>query len=437
MKSLRPALLGLALASTALAAPAADKNWPQWRGPNGDGTAPGESAPLTWSDSKNLKWKLPLPGAGASSPVVWGDHLFLTCYSGYGVGGGDNSGNDPRELLRHVLCISAKTGDILWHKKIKPTAEEDRYGGMGVPEHGYATSTPATDGKSIFVFLGKTGVLAFDMKGNELWRVKTGTQSSRKRWGSASSPVLHGNLLLLNTLQEGGALVALHTATGKQAWRWGPKIIAGYQDSYGTPALIKTKSGTQMILAVDSEVWSLNPAKGTFNWYAFTNVGGSNVSPSVIAAGGAVFAFGGYPRQSGVALQLGGQDDVSNSKTLWTSTRAPYVASPVHHADHIYWMDRSGYAVCLNAKTGKEVYRERLQSTRGVPKFYASPILVDGKLISVSRNAGAFVVEAKPKFNQLAQNSFTSDRTVFNASPAISDGRLYLRSDSHLYCVGE
>ena len=433
MKSLRPALLGLGLALAATT-PAADKNWPQWRGPNGDGTAPGETAPVTWSDTKNLKWKIPLPGAGASSPVVWGDRLFLTCYSGYGVGGG---GGDPRKLLRHVLCISAKTGDILWHKKIEPTAEEDRYGGMGVPEHGYATSTPATDGKSVYVFLGKTGVLAFDIKGKELWRAKTGTQSSRKRWGSATSPVLHGDLILLNTLQEGSALVALHKATGKQAWRWGPKTIAGYQDSYGTPALVKTQSGTEMILAVDGEVWSLNPAKGTFNWYAFTDVRGSNVSPSVIAAGGTIFAFGGYPRQSGIALKLGGKDDVSESKKLWTSTRAPYVASPVHHAGHLYWMDRSGYAVCIDAKTGKEVYRERLQSTRGVPKFYASPILVDGKIISVSRNAGAFVVEAKPKFNQLAQNNFTQDRSVFNASPAVSHGRLYLRSDTHLYCVGE
>ena len=199
MKSLRPALLGLGLALAATT-PAADKNWPQWRGPNGDGTAPGETAPVTWSDTKNLKWKIPLPGAGASSPVAWGDRLFLTCYSDYGVGGG---GGDPRKLLRHVLCISAKTGDILWHKKIEPTAEEDRYGGMGVPEHGYATSTPATDGKSVYVFLGKTGVLAFDIKGKELWRAKTGTQSSRKRWGSATSPVLHGDLILLNTLQEG------------------------------------------------------------------------------------------------------------------------------------------------------------------------------------------------------------------------------------------
>ncbi len=432
MNTPRPALLGLALCLAT--ASAAEKHWPQWRGPNGDGTAPGESVPTVWSDSNNLKWKLPLPGAGASSPVVWGDHLFLTCYSGYGVGSG---AGDPRQLLRHVLCISAKTGEILWHKKIARTAEEDRYGGMGVPEHGYATSTPATDGKAVYVFLGKTGVLAFDFKGNELWRAKTGIHSSRKRWGSATSPVLHKGLLLLNTLQEGHALVALHTATGKEAWRWGPKAIEKYQDSYGTPALIQTRSGTEMILAVDSEVWSLDPAKGSFNWFAFTGVGGSNVSPSVIAANDAVFAFGGYPRQTGIALQLGGKDDVSESNKLWTSTRSPYVASPVHHKGHLYWMDRSGYAVCLDAKTGREVYRERLQSTRGVPKFYASSIVADGKIISVSRNAGAFVLEAKPRFKQLAQNKFASDRTVFNASPALVNGCLYLRSDSHLYCIGQ
>ena len=119
---MRKILSALIIIIIPFAATAVEKtaNWPQWRGPNGDGTAPGETAPVTWSDTKNLKWKLPLPGAGASSPVVWGDHLFLTCYSGYGVSGPDGA---PRKLLRHVLCISAKTGDILWHKKIEPTAE--------------------------------------------------------------------------------------------------------------------------------------------------------------------------------------------------------------------------------------------------------------------------------------------------------------------------
>lgn len=137
-----------------------------------------------------------------------------------------------------------------------------------------------------------------------------------------------------------------------------------------------------------------------------------------------------------MALRAGGKDDVSKTHIDWTSSRSPYIPSPVHHAGHIYWMDRAGYAICLNAKTGKEVYRERLESTGRAPQFYASPVLVDGKIISVSRNAGAFVIEAKPKFKQLAQNVIATDRTVFNGSPAVSRGRLFFRSDTHLYCVG-
>ena len=136
-------------------------------------------------------------------------------------------------------------------------------------------------------------------------------------------------------------------------------------------------------------------------------------------------------------MRAGGKDDVSKTHLDWASSRSPYVPSPVHHAGHLYWMDRSGYAICLSAKTGKEVFRERLKSTGRAAQFYASPVLVDGKVISVSRNAGAFVIEAKPKFNQLTQNIFASDRSVFNASPAIANGRIFLRSDTHLYCVGK
>ena len=138
---------------------------------------------------------------------------------------------------------------------------------------------------------------------------------------------------------------------------------------------------------------------------------------------------------AGTAIRAGGKDNVSEANIVWTSNRSPYIASPVYHEGHIYWMDRNGYALCINAKTGKEVYRERLKSSSRTPKFYASPVLVDGKVISISRNAGAFVLEAKPKFKQLAQNTLASDRSVFNASPAVSNNRLFLRSDTHLYCI--
>ena len=429
-------LFPLIAATFTLAAAEKPANWPQWRGPNGDGSAPNEKAPITWSETKNLKWKLKLPGYGASSPIVWNDRVYLTCYSGYGTG---RRGRSPSSLMRHLVCVDAKTGKSIWQKELKPTKSEDNYSGMGVPEHGYATSTPATDGNAIYVFLAKSGMAAFDLEGKIIWQTSVGSYSSRKRWGSSSSPIIHGDLVYINALQEGHKIYALNKSNGKIAWQWGPSAADSYQDTYGTPTLVKAKDKTELVLAVPGEIWSLDTKKGDITWYAYTNVGagrGGNVSPSAITGGGALYAFGGRP-QSGAAVKLGGKGEVKESDQLWTSRNSPYVASPVYHVGHLYWMDRSGYAVCLNAKTGKETYRERLQSTGRAPQFYASPVVVEGKIISVSRNAGTFVLEAKPKFNQLAQNTFRSDSSVFNASPAVSSGRLFLRSDTHLYCVAD
>jgi outer membrane protein assembly factor BamB len=419
----------------ALNASAAQKisNWPQWRGPNGDGTTLVDKAPTTWSETKNLKWKLKLPGYGASSPILWNERIYLTCYTGYGAG---NRGGSPTNMMRHLVCVDAKTGKTVWQKELKPTKSEDSYSGMGVPEHGYATSTPATDGKAIYIFLAKSGMAAFDLKGKKLWQTSVGTNSSRKRWGSSSSPIIHGDLVFINALQEGNKIFALNKADGKIAWQWGPSAADSYQDTYGTPTLVKAKDKTELVLAVPGEIWSFDTKKGDIAWYTYTNVGAGrgNVSPSTITGGDALYVFGGRPG-SGVAIKLGGKGEVKESSQLWTSRSSPYVASPVYHEDHLYWMDRSGYAVCLNASTGREAFRERLKSSSRTPQFYASPIVVDGKIISVSRNAGTFVLEAKPKFKQLAQNIFESDRSVFNASPAISNNRLFLRSDTHLYCV--
>jgi len=417
------------------AATAAEKtaNWPQCRGPNGDGTTLAEKAPTTWSETKNLKWKLKLPGYGASSPIIWNDRVYLTCYSGYGAG---SRGGSPSGLMRHLVCVDAKTGKSVWQKELKPTKTEDNYSGMGVPEHGYATSTPATDGKAIYVFLAKSGMAAFDLNGKKLWQTSVGDSSSRKRWGSSSSPIIDGELVFINALQEGHKVFALNKADGKIAWQWGPDAYSSYQDAYGTPSLVKAKDKTELVLAVPGEIWSFDAKKGNITWYTYTNVGAGrgNVSPSTITGGDALYVFGGRPG-SGVAVKLGGKGEVKESSQLWTSRSSPYVATPVYHEGHLYWMDRSGYAVCINANTGKETYRERLQSSGRTPQFYASPVVVDGKIISVSRNAGAFVLEAKPKFKQLAQNSFASDRSVFNASPAVSNNRLFLRSDTHLYCI--
>ena len=164
----------------------------------------------------------------------------------------------------------------------------------------------------------------------------------------------------------------------------------GYQD-YATPTLVRSGDRTDLVLAVSNEIWAFDPEKGGINWWLLYNVGG-NVSPSVIAGNGALYAFGGYPRQSGLALKIGGKGDISESHKLWTATRSPYVPSPLYYENHLYWMDRSGYAVCLNAKTGQEVFRERLTSRNRTPKFYASPVFVNGKVISLGNAVKNIIV---------------------------------------------
>ena len=175
--------------------------------------------------------------------------------------------------MRHVVCVDTKTGKIQWQKDIKAQGNEDQYGGMGVPEHGYATATPATDGKAVYVYLGKTGLIAFDLNGRELWRAATGINSSRKRWGASASPVLYEGKVFLNDLLRGHQMLALNKTNGKVAWKWSPSDIGGYQDSYATPTLVRSGNRTDLVLAVSREIWAFDPEKGGINWYAYTNVG--------------------------------------------------------------------------------------------------------------------------------------------------------------------
>ena len=183
-------------------------DWSRFRGPNGTGISQDEKpVPTKWSPSENLKWKQGLPGPGVSSPIVVGNRVFVTCYSGYGTDRSDPGNMD--ELKRHLVCIDADTGKTLWDKTVDAVLSEDPYSGIGVPAHGYASHTPVSDGERVYVFFGKTSVLAFDLDGNQLWQKSVGTESDPRQWGSASSPILHNNLLIVTASAESQALVAL------------------------------------------------------------------------------------------------------------------------------------------------------------------------------------------------------------------------------------
>lgn len=189
-------------------------DWPRFRGPNGSGvSADAGPLPAKFSATENLRWKVPLPGPGSSCPIVVGDKIFVTCWSGYGVDRA--SPGEQGNLRRHLVCIDRKTGSTLWTSDIEPVLPEDQYGGM-FAEHGYASHTPVSDGERVYVYFGKTGALAFDMDGKQLWQTKVGQESDPRGWGSASSPVIYKNVLIVTASAESEALVGLDAKTGKE-----------------------------------------------------------------------------------------------------------------------------------------------------------------------------------------------------------------------------
>ena len=417
----------LAIAAALLGGAATAADWPQFRGPGGAGA--GTSAvPLTWSDTENLRWKTPLPGAGSSSPVVLGDDIFVTCYSGVGAGQ-----QGTAKLVRHLVCVSRADGRVKWQRDVPGEGPEDAYEGF-LTEHGYASSTPATDGEVVIAFFGKSGVIAFDMAGKELWRAAVGKESSNRRWGSAASPVILGDTVVVNASEESQSIRGLDRKTGRELWK---AEAAALELAYGTPGVVtRDDAGKEIVIAVPGEVWGLDPATGKLRWHAEMGLTG-NVSPSVIVDGTTLYVFGGFRSSGSLAMRAGGRGDVTKSHTLWTSRNSSYVATPLLHDGHLYWIDDRGQAFCVSAKTGELVYRERVEGmASGGRPVYASPVLSDGRIYVISRWSGTFVLPAAPRYEILARNTFAADESDSSGTPAIADGQLFLRSGRFLYCVG-
>ena len=398
-------------------------DWSQFRGPNGQGTSTASGLPTTWSSDENVVWKTELPGAGTSSPIVVGARIYLTCYSGFSVP------NQPRgemdDLKLHLVCLDRARGRLIWNTKVTPKLPEQE---KIRDDHGYASSTPASDGERLYVFFGKTGAMAFDLNGKQLWQTDVG--SNLHGWGSATSPVLLKDLVIINASVESESLYALDKRTGREVWR-----VRGIRESWNTPILVPIAGGkTELMVAIMGKVLGLDPATGDELWSCNTDIGWYMV-PSMVSAEGIVYCIGGRSG-GGLAVKAGGRGDVTESHRMWTSRKGSNVSSPVLHEGHLYWMHEGlGIAYCAKAETGKIVYEERVDRA---DQIYSSPVLADGKLFYVSRSGRTFVLAAKPEFKQLATNEFgRSERSMFNASPAVADGRLFLRSDRFLYCLGK
>ena len=408
------------------------ESWPQFRGPGGLATAPeGARIPLVWGDKENLKWKTAMPGPGSSSPVFTGKRLFVTCYTGYGTS--REEVGSARDLGRMLVCLDRSDGRVLWKKSIDLANPEDPYRGY-LMEHGYASSTPATDGKNVFVFTGKSGLHAFTVEGKLRWSKLVGDRSSNRRWGSAASPVLYRNLVIINAADEARCLIAFDKDSGDEKWRYQSKEL---ELAFGTPQITSAGDGSdELVLSIPHELFALDPATGKRKWLARTRVPG-NVSPSVVITDDMICAFGGYPRKMSIGLKRGGSGDVTGN-LQWDSKVTTYVPTPLAYGKNLYWVNDSAEAICMDIATGKVISKRTVAGIERSKRFsfYASMVRVGERLYAVSRHNGTFVFEANPGMKQIAQNWF-DDRSDFSGTPALAKDGLYLRSGKFVYSIAE
>jgi outer membrane protein assembly factor BamB len=400
----------------------ADANdWPRFRGPSGMGTSRATGLPVTWSDTENIVWKAELPGPGASSPIVFNDRIYLTCYTGFFVPG--ESGGSQEDLKRHLIAVRRTDGSIIWDQSMAAKLPEENQ----IRDHGFAANSAAADSERVYVFYGKTGVFAYDHDGKKVWEADVG--SNTHGWGTSASPVLFKNLVFINASVESESLVALDRATGQEKWR-----AEGIRESWNTPVVVTASSGREeLVVAMQGKVLAFNPDTGAPLWSCNTDIGWYMV-PSIVAADGIIYCLGGRSGIAALAVRAGGSGDVTETHRLWTSQKGSNVSSPVYLDGHLYWMhEQRGTAYCAKADSGEVVYEKRLDRAGQV---YSSALLADGKIYYLTREGRTFVLAAKPEFEQLAANDLER-RGMFNGSPAVDGRRLLIRSDKYLYCIGK
>jgi outer membrane protein assembly factor BamB len=419
------------------------RHWPQFRGPGGVGVAPvtpGAAIPRAWNE-QTIRWKTAVPGLGHSSPIVWGDRIFLTtAIEGEPIPGAqapvhtfggeefkhpDAVGADKEHTLQ-VLALDATNGKILWTR----TAFEGRVYDDRHRASSYASPTPVTDGERVYAYFGSEGVYAYDFDGKPAWSRDIGDIKS-VGLGVASSPVLWRDLLLLQADEDSGEasfIVALDRRTGAEVWRK-PRPV---QASWTTPTLITGPDGKEQLLTAGNEhLIAYDPANGAEIWR--TKGLDSNAIHTPLQAGSTVIFTAGYPKKIVLALELPKQGDLTAAEPFtWTYDKGTaYVPSNLVYDGHLYLVSDSGLLTCLDAKTGKLIYEGGRPAEQG--RYTASPTVVDGAILLISRDGDASFVQPGPQHEVLASTSL--DEPVA-ASPAVAGGRLYVRGEQHLYAIG-
>jgi outer membrane protein assembly factor BamB len=433
MKVMRLAALLLPLSVVA-----ADDDWPRWRGPDFTGMARGD-VPLEWSGSRNVAWSVSVPGRGHSSPVVWGNRLFLTtavpAESGStsaeapaaagqrrGPGGGAGGGREHRFL---VLCLDRLTGKTLW----------ERVATVATPHEGYhqkygsfASNSPVTDGRHVYAFFGSRGLYCYDLNGKLIWQKESPPMKMLLQFGEGVAPVLDGNNLYLKYDHEDGSfMLALDKNTGKELWR----VPRDEGSSWSEPLVITHGGRKQLVVSATRKVRAYDPANGNVIWE--TAGLGRNVIPAPVATDGMVIVMSGYRDPNLLAIRLGREGDLAGTDAIaWTNNRGnPYTPSPVLHERKLYLVTDNGMVSCFNVLTGEPFYQQQR-----LPRPYnlkASPVGINGKLYIATEEGDVVVVKMGETYEVLATNTLPDE--TFIATPAVAGGSLYLRGQTTLYCI--
>ncbi len=434
--------LCLAFVVGCLGLPSEADDWLRFRGPNGSGiSAEARQPALEFGTEKNLRWSIDLPGPGHSSPIVVGDRVFLTLWTGYGSYG--NISVAQGTLERHLFCIDRKDGQVLWSRTVSAVLPEENYTG-NFTEHGYASSTPTSDGERVYVFYGKSGVHCYDMEGERIWQQSVGSQLDQRHWGSAASPILYKDLLIVTASAEDQALVALNKTTGEVVWKFNAALLNGV---WGTPVLSRVDDErTDLIVNVPSEVWGLNPETGKLRWFC-RGVTADACTTSPVVDGDVIYVMDGRGGEA-LAIHGGGRGQVDESHVVWAGNHRGRVSTALVSGDRLFWF-HNRRAMCADAGTGLSVFEERLPTSsvppsptplqrrrdNGTGQDYASPVATRERIYFLARNGECYVLPLNGRFQILKVNSLAEDGGEFCGTPALSNGEMFIRSSRKLYCI--
>jgi len=468
---LHPRWLLLSLAAQALflqsaVSSSAQQNWPAWRGPFATGSSPTANPPTTWSETNNVKWKTKIPGAGLAAPIVWENQIFIQTAIATGrkpqppsqptaasqtppqaAGntsadatsqpgtpparrrpGGRTSPEKPDQYYQFVLlCLDRQTGKTLWQRVVR---EEVPHEGFRPGDASFASTSPVTDGKSIFAYFGSRGLHCYDLQGNLKWEREFGRMQVKLEYGEGSSPALFGNTIVINWDHEGDSfIVALDAGSGKELWRQ----TREEKTSWATPLIVQHGGKPQVITDASGKIRSYDLATGKVIWECAGLT--ANVIPSPVSADGVVYCMSGFRGNALLAISLGHSGDLTGTDAIaWSRQKStPYVPSPLLYGDKLYFLaGNNGMLSCLDAKTGQVLIEsERIEA---IPNVYSPPVGASGRVYLVGRNGTTVVIRQSEKLEILATNRLDEK---FDAAPSLAGQELFLRGHEYLYCLTE